>query len=244
MVAMLLAGGGLLAGVIWLAAGGVDWIAEAINNSAAAAAPESSPEAGPPVVESFAAAADEAFRTVLVFFWMVAAFGMLMLLALLMVILTATSWGVQRAARRTDQAKVALIQNEPDIERVVGRIRRTSKRLLAPRLVAIRVADPIWRLAVTSLSEISTVIVADVSQPSRSLEWEVSTFRAGGPPMVFIAQAEQFIAWTAESSTSRWDESLLAAELRARPTLTYTARRSELRRFASALRTSLDASLR
>lgn len=168
------------------------------------------------------------------------AFAVLLLFGVLLLLIGTTSLTAGGLARRAEHAKVATIGSQPEIATACTRLHRHSRRLIAPRLVALRVVDDFWREAVVALSQVSTAVVVDVSQPSPSLEWEVATLTKRGIPMIFIAQKDRFAAWTARSVDEHGLRNHLLDELDRHPVLVYGSGRSEVRHFAHELRTFLD----
>jgi hypothetical protein len=85
-------------------------------------------------------------------------------------------FGVWTAERK----KKVLISSEQEIAIVVRKISKLSKKLVGPQFLVLRVASEVWQPTVAALTDCSSAIVIDVSQPSENLLWEIRTLQAIG----------------------------------------------------------------
>lgn len=91
------------------------------------------------------------------------------------------SWASLAAARGSERHKAAEIRTAREVETTTESVRLRSRRILAARLVVLRVAPEVWRMAVRHLAAVASVIIIDVSEPTESLLWEIATLKPGGP---------------------------------------------------------------
>jgi hypothetical protein len=144
------------------------------------------------------------------------------------------------AVREAEQSKRAAVRTAREIGQAAAAIARRSRKVFGPRLVILRVASPVWQLAVTELASVSSLTIIDVSEPTVNVLWEIEelTRRFGGR-CVFIGQHDRVASLAAGPPDGRAPGSVeerIAALLEGREVLAYTADRRGLKRFAKALR--------
>jgi hypothetical protein len=161
-------------------------------------------------------------------------------LSLLFVIIGVFSLGSYISVRRAERSKRLAIASAEQIEVVSRSIARRVRRVISPKLVVVRVTNPVWQDSVRGLAALSSAIVIDVSEPTQNLLWEISTLRPElRPHWIFVAEQERFRGWT-EATESELNRQLLAA-LDGESVLAYSMERKDRRRFARALRNRLEA---
>lgn len=94
-------------------------------------------------------------------------------------------------AFRASHDKRHVVERPEQLARDVRRITRRARRTVAPTLSVVKVVDELWRDAVTQLTEPSSVVVVDVSEPSDSLIWEIEMLARAGAATLFIADASR-----------------------------------------------------
>jgi hypothetical protein len=115
---------------------------------------------------------------------------------------------VGRSARRAERAKAVLVTRPPQVEKAARRVRRRSRRVLAPRITVLRVADPLWQAVVRRFAGESEVVLVDVSYPTDNLLWEVHTLESSRARWLPIGRVDRLEALAVDPAES-------AAELRA-----------------------------
>jgi hypothetical protein len=144
------------------------------------------------------------------------------------------------AARRSERAKSALIRTERDVMSRSRKIERRSGRIFAPRLVVVRVADPVWQATVREFAARSDAVIVDVSIASENLLWEIRTLLPLlGSRCILVGRRDLLATTTADGRTIF--NPTVARELDGRTVLGYGTSRHDVRRFARALEGFLAA---
>ena len=177
---------------------------------------------------------------------LIALFGvlasMLIRFPLAAVMLMAQSTG--RAVATAERRKLIPVSSGPDIARAVSEIGGRSRKVIAPRLVVLQVADPVWRETVRRFAEISEVVLIDISEPSDNLLWEVEHMTGRfGSRCVFTCHASAVARLTASVPADPIVEQLRTM-IGEGPILAYTDDHRGMRRFARALRGRMTAAAR
>ena len=150
-------------------------------------------------------------------------------------------------ARRAESRKRATVESLAEIETIARDLPRRSRRIMGPRLTVLTVASPIWRDAVRVLVVAAPVVLIDVSQPSQNLLWEVETLRRDpSARWVLIGDHARLDGLAASQHGPGATDPVvqrLAVLLDGESVLAYRAGRRSMRRFARALRASLDAAV-
>lgn len=174
----------------------------------------------------------------------VAAAGLLALLASFVMLLVRFPLGavllVVRSANRAvadaEHAKLMRVRDRADIPNVAAHIARQSRRVIAPRLVVVRVATAVWQETVQRLADVAEIVLIDVSEPSENLNWEVEHMVAHrGPRCVFTCHRSTVDALLTPTSGDVIAEKL-AGFIGSSLVLAYTDDPAGSRRFATALR--------
>jgi len=144
------------------------------------------------------------------------------------------------SARRGDRAKSAVIATEADVRQRSRAVDRRSGRIFAPRLVVVRVTDPVWQAAVREFASLADAVLVDVSQASENLLWEIRTLLpAFGDRCILVGRHDLLTAATRDGHTIF--NPALAEVLDGRTVLAYGTTRRDVRRFARALEGFLAA---
>ena len=155
------------------------------------------------------------------------------------VLLMAQSTGL--AVEKAETRKLIPVTIEPDIAHAVAEVAGRSRKVIAPRLVVLRVADPVWRETVRRFAEIAEIMLIDVSEPSENLLWEVEhTTARFGARCVFTCHAST-VAPLAGSGPADPIVEQLRTMIGRGPILAYTDDHSGMRRFTRALRRRMTA---
>ena len=152
------------------------------------------------------------------------------------------SWSSYRSYKKAELKKSTTIERPDQIEPVVMAILKRSRKILAPRLVVVRVAHNIWKDVVTQLAAASAVVLIDVSEIGEGLLWEIEHLKAQhAHQWILVGQHDALIRLSAGNAVDGSVEQRLAALLDGSNILAYTGDKSrQMKRFARLLRASLD----
>lgn len=98
-------------------------------------------------------------------------------LCLLVVVPIVTGIGMSQSTIRARMEAAVVVSRDEAVAPTVKRILQRNRRVLAPRMVVCRVADPQWRSAVLALAQQSDAVLIDVSMPSEAVVWEISALQ-------------------------------------------------------------------
>ncbi len=147
------------------------------------------------------------------------------------------------AVDAAERSKTLAVRNHADLHQVVATITERSRRVLAPRLVVLRVAHDIWQETVTRLATVTAVSIIDVSEVTENLAWELSELeRLFGDHYVIIGEYGQVLRWEQpplEVPAANSLEFRLREWFEGREIVAYTADAAGRRRFARTLRSVL-----
>jgi hypothetical protein len=146
-----------------------------------------------------------------------------------------------RAARRAERAAESALSQRHDVGRAARQLREVSKRILAPRLMVVRVPTAFWQEAIRGLAEVCDVVIIDVSQPTDALLWEVQNIKPLFDGRWILVGAADRIAPLADPDTARsgTPQGLLARLIDGEKVLAYGASRADRAEFGRALRYEL-----
>jgi len=152
------------------------------------------------------------------------------------------SWSSYRSYKKAELNKSTTIQRSEHIEPVVMAMLKRSRKILAPRLVVVRVAHDIWKDVVSQLAAASAVVLIDVSETGEGLLWEIEHLKAGHEQQwILVGQHDALIRLSAGNATDESIEQRLVALLDGSNILAYTGDEPrQMKQFASLLRASLD----
>jgi len=143
-------------------------------------------------------------------------------------------------ARRAERSKTARIRSAGEISGRVASLVRRGSRILAPRLVVVTVAHPVWQHAVHAFGHSVAAVIIDVSIPSESLRWEINTLLPVlGNRCVLVGRLDLLTRQLPDGRTVI--SSPFAGEIDGQEILAYRSDRPGLRRFARALRSTVEA---
>jgi hypothetical protein len=143
-------------------------------------------------------------------------------------------------ARRAERAKKERIRSEREIGGRVSSIARRARRILAPRLVVVTVAHAVWRPAVHAFARSSAAVIIDVTIPSESLRWEITTLLPIlGRRVVLVGRLDALTRTLPDGRTVI--DSPLARDIDGQEILAYRTDDKGLRRFAKALRGTIES---
>lgn len=143
-----------------------------------------------------------------------------------------------RSLRRAEEAKVTQVVTMDEGESVARAVRKQSRRVFSPRLMVLHVDTDVWRHAVKSVAEVAAVVLIDVSVPTENLLWEVAeVVHDPARACVVVGQADRLRSFETR------DEPLarrLGELLDGRTILAYETTEQGMKRFARALRATLE----
>jgi hypothetical protein len=143
-------------------------------------------------------------------------------------------------ARRAERALTEQIRSDRNIPGRVASIARRGRKVLAPRLVVVTVAHAVWRQAVHAFARSSAAVIIDVTIPSESLRWEITTLLPLlGRRCVLVGRLEALTRVLPDGRTVM--DSPLARDINGHEILAYRTDNQSLRRFAHALRNTIES---
>ena len=147
----------------------------------------------------------------------------------------------QSALRDAEQAKVTRVVSVDGAHRAARAVRGRARKIFCPRLMVLNVDSDVWRPAVQSVAEVASVVLIDVSEPTDNLLWEIAEVeRDATTACVLVGNADRL------RSLGSSDEPLvrqLVALLDGRTVLAYETTKDGMRRFARALRATLEVAV-
>ncbi|GAB3430328.1 hypothetical protein [Flindersiella endophytica] len=147
------------------------------------------------------------------------------------------------SVRAADNAKAGVIRNLRELEPTARAIVKQSRRILAPRLIVLRVETAVWRAVVGRLVAASRIVLVDVSEPTENLLWEIEELRRkANVRCVFICHHHKLPALLgADGGYAPWAVQRLRALLDGTDVLAYAVDPAGVRRFTHALRAAFEA---
>lgn len=143
-------------------------------------------------------------------------------------------------ARRAERALTERIRSDRNIPGRVSAIARRGRKVLAPKLVVVTVAHAVWRQAVHAFANSSAAVIIDVTIPSESLRWEITTLLpALGRRCVLVGRLDALTRMLPNGRTVM--DSPLARDIDGHEILAYRTDNQSLKRFARALRDTIEA---
>jgi len=232
-----LAGSAVVYGVFWLFGGGLDRVLnEAVKSAADSAMRQSNQNPLQALIGSIVAG---------IFVGMIVGIVVITLVAIgvsLSASIALFSVGSYLSVRRAERAKKLVVPRAEMLEPATRTLLRRTRRVLSARLVVVRVASGVWRLAVDRLASHCAAVVVDVSVPSENLLWEIRNLRrAGGASWILVGDIAHVsgLVRGGLAKASQMDREM-AELLDGEDVLAYTSDRRSRKRFARALRVRLD----
>ncbi|WP_086668417.1 hypothetical protein [Lentzea kentuckyensis] len=144
-------------------------------------------------------------------------------------------------ARRAERALTQRIRTEREIPGRVSKLARKSSKILSPRLTVVTVAHAVWRQAVVGFAHASGVVIIDVTIPSDALRWEIQTLLPTlGNRCVLVGRLDA-LTRTLPNGRTVMNDSPLAHDIDGHEILAYRPDPQGLRRFAKALRGTIES---
>jgi hypothetical protein len=152
------------------------------------------------------------------------------------------SWSSYRSYKKAELEKLTFIERPEQIKPVVKKMLKISKKILAPRLVVVRVAHEIWKDVVSQLAAASAAVLIDVSEIGEGLLWEIENLRAQhAHRWILVGQHDALIRLADVSATEGSAERRLAELLDGTRILAYTGDKPrQMKQFAKLLRASME----
>ena len=143
-----------------------------------------------------------------------------------------------RSLRRAEQAKVTQVVTMDAGESVARAVRRQARRVFSPRLMVLHVDTDVWRHAVKSVAGVAAVVLIDVSVPTENLLWEIAeVVHDPTRACVLVGQANRLRSFEARDGPL---PQRLGELLDGRTVLAYETTEQGMKRFARALRATLE----
>jgi hypothetical protein len=147
------------------------------------------------------------------------------------------------AVLSAEKAKTSSIQTRDQLEDAAALVDASRRKVFAPRLLVLRVANGLWQQTVTRLASIATIALIDVSEPTENLVWELEDMkRHFGDRSILIGNHQKVTALIQRLEASHERGTLdhrLWFALDGCQVLAYTTDGRGMRRFARALRGQL-----
>src|SRR5262249_17794655 len=142
--------------------------------------------------------------------------------------------------RRIERAKTDRISSERDVRRRTAAITRASRRVFAPRLVVLRVANPVWQQVVYAFAQSASAVIIDITMAGEGLRWEINTLLpVYGRRCVLVGRLD--LVTTRGPDGSPIFNSPLAHDIDGHDVLAYHTDKAGMRRFSRALRATIEA---
>jgi hypothetical protein len=178
-----------------------------------------------------------------IFIPIVAAFITVILLTMLVALVTSSTVFLSAtyvATRRAERAKKVRLNSEAEVRRRSSAIAKRGSRVFAPRLLVVAVANEVWRHAVSAFAQNSAVVIIDVSIPSDSLRWEISTLLPTmGRRCILVGRLDLLTRQGPDGRTVF--ASPLGAAIDGQDVLAYQPDGRSLRRFSRALQATIES---
>jgi hypothetical protein len=148
-----------------------------------------------------------------------------------------------RALRDAEGAQVGAIRSLQSCEQTAQAVRRQTRKIFSPKLVVLRVASDLWQAAVRRLASDAAVVLIDVSEPTENLLWEIEEVTTDPNLHFVLVGSLDRVRSLADMNAPPVPGGLgerLAALLDGREVLAYATDRRGMKRFARALRASLE----
>ena len=147
------------------------------------------------------------------------------------------------AVRKAEASRTRVINDGSQAAAAAASIATESRGIFAPRLVVLTVSTAVWQETVRKLAAVSSAILIDISEPTDNLIWEIRELMDSfGSRFVVVGEYSR-VQGLEESTTA--EPGSPTAQLRSlldgRQVIGYTTDRRGRRRFAQALRNTLDA---
>ena len=147
------------------------------------------------------------------------------------------------AVRKAEASRTRVINSGSQVAAAAASIASDSRGIFAPRLVVLTVSTAFWQETVRKLAAVSSAILIDISEPTENLVWEIRELMGDfGSRFVVVGEYSR-VRGLEESTTA--EPGSPTAQLRSlldgRQVIGYTTDRRGRRRFAKALRNTLDA---
>ena len=152
------------------------------------------------------------------------------------------SWGSYRSYKKAELGKSTSIERSDQIGPVIMAILKRSRKILAPRLVVVRVAHAIWKNVVTQLASASDAVLIDVSETGEGLLWEIENLGAQhSHQWILVGQHDALIRLSDGNEADGNIERRLATLLDGSKIFAYTGDKPrQMKQFAKLLRAGLD----
>jgi hypothetical protein len=144
-------------------------------------------------------------------------------------------------AQRAELRKRTVITSVDHMTREVRQFARLSRRTFGPRMSVVSVDEAVWRNTVAAFAARASVVLIDVSAPSKNLVWELQSL-SPDVARVFVAERNRIESWIDPAVQPPNVATIeLTALLDGAEVLVYEAGRRSYRRFARRLRSALES---
>lgn len=145
------------------------------------------------------------------------------------------------AAKRAEEAKTQAIHVKKEISPATYSVVQASRNVFAPRLIVVRVANPVWRQTVRGFAGVCSAPLIDLSDVSENVLWEIEELTHRFGHRCLLVGRHDRVAWLADPPAVRAGstEERLLQLLDGHEVLAYTTDWRGIRRFARSLRARL-----
>ncbi len=155
------------------------------------------------------------------------------------------SWRSFRTYKKAELGQTKSIGDASQVKPVIGEVLKLSRKILAPRLVVVRVDSGIWKKVVKQFADVSAVILIDVSIPGKGLLWELEALKKEYQQrVILVGQYNALDALSAQPVENGNDDDIghqLTRLLDGESILTYLGDKpGELKRFTKLLKAKLN----
>ena len=180
-----------------------------------------------------------ALELVAIFVWMGAMPVLAILVIVLFPLITIIQWSAG-SAKKAEASTRRSIHVKNEIRPAAQSVVQLSRSVFAPRLVVLRVANPVWRQTVEGFAAVCSAPLIDLSDVSENVFWEIEELtRRFGPRCLLVGRHDR-VAWLADPPLGLGsDEQRLLRLIEGHEVLAYTTDRRGIRRFARSLRAKL-----
>ncbi len=154
------------------------------------------------------------------------------------------SWRSFRSYKKAELGQSKVIESASEIEPIVQSVLKLNRKILSPRLVVVRVDSGIWQEVVRRFSDVSAVILIDVSMPGEGLLWEVDSLKGKHRQRtLFVGQyeaLERLSSLTVDMDISETEQRLVTL-LDGESVLAYRGEEpADMKRFSRLLKAKLN----
>jgi hypothetical protein len=143
--------------------------------------------------------------------------------------------------QRAEQAKVTRVVSPQDVLKVADAVRNQARKVFSPRLMVLNVSSAVWQTTVKTVANLASVVLIDVSVLTENLLWEIAeVLEDPSTACVLVGHSEGLRALDVIDTPL---EQRLVELLDGRTILAYETSEQGMKRFANALRATLEVAV-